>query len=278
MDQHYRQVARITGQDGWTITMHEMVIKRRRRLGHGQPQRAAQPLQAWAASTTVCSSTPESRRSTSRPAEAVYTWDALDHISVRPVEGDTARATATRGMPTTSMPSSWSPTTDMLISMRDTSAIYLVSIKTGDVIWTLGGKASDFKVPSNAHFEWQHDAKLIDGGKELSMFDDHCCDITGSGTYLAPNGPSRGLVLKLDTVGPHGQPGQRSTRSATSDPLRVHGQHSSSCRTGTRSSGGARCPYITEFDQAGQAGLPSPTIRLRTSPTARTCRSGSANR
>jgi hypothetical protein len=30
------------------------------------------------------------------------------------------------------------------------------------------------------------------------MFDDHCCQITGGGTYVSPSAPSRGLVLKLD--------------------------------------------------------------------------------
>ena len=30
------------------------------------------------------------------------------------------------------------------------------------------------------------------------MFDDHCCQLTGGGTYVDATGPSRGLVLKLD--------------------------------------------------------------------------------
>jgi hypothetical protein len=30
------------------------------------------------------------------------------------------------------------------------------------------------------------------------MYDDHCCQITGGGTYVKPTGPSRGIELKLD--------------------------------------------------------------------------------
>ena len=37
-------------------------------------------------------------------------------------------------------------------------------------------------------------------GSLVSMFDDHCCQITGGGTYVSPTGLSRGLVLKLDTT------------------------------------------------------------------------------
>jgi hypothetical protein len=36
----------------------------------------------------------------------------------------------------------------------------------------------------NAEFQWQHDVKLQPGG-EVTMFDDHCCQLTGGGTYVA---------------------------------------------------------------------------------------------
>jgi hypothetical protein len=48
-----------------------------------------------------------------------------------------------------------------------------------------------------AAFQWQHDVRLAPGGL-VTMFDDACCEITGTQTYLAPNGPTRGLELRLD--------------------------------------------------------------------------------
>jgi hypothetical protein len=36
------------------------------------------------------------------------------------------------------------------------------------------------------------------GGSTITMFDDHCCQLTGGGTSVPATGPSRGLVLKLD--------------------------------------------------------------------------------
>jgi hypothetical protein len=67
------------------------------------------------------------------------------------------------------------------------------------VVWKLSGdpKQSTFKVPSGARFQWQHDVQLHPGGV-VSMFDDHCCGVTGSGTLAPPTGSARGLVLKLN--------------------------------------------------------------------------------
>ncbi len=78
----------------------------------------------------------------------------------------------------------------VLISARDTSAVYLVKRAGGKVLWTLGGKASDFKLGPGARFWFQHDAQLH--GDRLSVFDDEA-----GPPQKAPS--SRGLVLKLDT-------------------------------------------------------------------------------
>ncbi len=81
--------------------------------------------------------------------------------------------------------------------MRNTWAAYLVDIDTGRIEWTLGGKHSSFKFGPGAAFQWQHDVAL-QPGSTVSLFDDHCCQLTGGGTYVPATGPSRGLVLKLD--------------------------------------------------------------------------------
>ncbi len=77
----------------------------------------------------------------------------------------------------------------MLISARDTSAIYKIDRASGRILWRLGGTASDFKLRSGATFNFQHDAHMLRGGK-ISMFDDEA-----GPPQKAPS--SRGLVLKL---------------------------------------------------------------------------------
>lgn len=78
----------------------------------------------------------------------------------------------------------------LLISARDTSAVYEVDRASGRVLWTLGGKASSFKLGPGAHFWLQHHATLLPGDR-VSIFDDEA-----GPPQKAP--ASRGLLLQLD--------------------------------------------------------------------------------
>lgn len=78
----------------------------------------------------------------------------------------------------------------VLLSARDTSAVYEVDRASGRILWTLGGKASSFRLGPGARFYFQHDAQLLANG-QLSLFDDEA----GPPMY-APS--SRGLILALD--------------------------------------------------------------------------------
>ena len=62
------------------------------------------------------------------------------------------------------------PDGNLLISARDTWAVYKIDRITGRIIWTLGGKHASFKMGHGTRFEWQHDARLH--GHEVSLFDD----------------------------------------------------------------------------------------------------------
>jgi hypothetical protein len=78
----------------------------------------------------------------------------------------------------------------VLVSARDTSAIYLIDRASGRILWTLGGKASDFQPGPGASFFFQHDAQMLPNGN-ISLFDD------GAGPPMFEPF-SRGLILKLD--------------------------------------------------------------------------------
>ncbi|MFL5823069.1 MAG: arylsulfotransferase family protein [Solirubrobacteraceae bacterium] len=62
------------------------------------------------------------------------------------------------------------PNRNLLISARNTWAVYLIGQKRGGVIWRLGGKSPSFHMGSGTNFEWQHDARMI--GQTVSVFDD----------------------------------------------------------------------------------------------------------
>jgi hypothetical protein len=81
---------------------------------------------------------------------------------------------------------------NLLISARNTWAAYKVDRRTGAVRWTLGGKASSFRMGPGASFAFEHDVRAQGpGDRFLTMFDD------GAG-QPAVHSQSRGLELRLD--------------------------------------------------------------------------------
>jgi hypothetical protein len=82
----------------------------------------------------------------------------------------------------------------VLLSARHTHAGYKVDRMSGDVIWRLNGKRSDYKMGINSDFSYGHDVQRQPDGT-ISLFDnsDRKGRVTGR-TY------SRALFLRLDDV------------------------------------------------------------------------------
>ena len=78
----------------------------------------------------------------------------------------------------------------LIISARHTWTCYKINKESGEVMWRLGGKKSDFTIGQNANFSWQHDFRRRRDGS-YGMFDNGA-GVTKEREY------SRGLVLKLD--------------------------------------------------------------------------------
>jgi hypothetical protein len=100
----------------------------------------------------------------------MFQWDAIGHVAIS--------ATYMR-MPTLSyVPLDYfhinsidpQPDGNLLISSRNTWAIYSISGTTGRVLWRLGGKHSSFTLGPGARFAWQHDAELLPNGT-ITVFD-----------------------------------------------------------------------------------------------------------
>ena len=60
---------------------------------------------------------------------------------------------------------------NLLVSARNTSAIYKLDRATGQVMWRLGGRSSDFELGPGVFFMYQHDARGHSDGT-LTLFDD----------------------------------------------------------------------------------------------------------
>jgi hypothetical protein len=83
------------------------------------------------------------------------------------------------------------PDGNLLVSARHTWALYKLERGTGKMIWTLGGKRTQFGIGAGAEFAWQHDAQLRTD-QVLTVFDN------GSAGPLQTERQSRGLVLRVD--------------------------------------------------------------------------------
>ena len=78
---------------------------------------------------------------------------------------------------------------NLLVSARNTWAVYKLNRRTGAVLWRLGGKKTDYAMGPGTVFAWQHDAhRQADG--TITLFDDEDAPKEAS--------QSRGLVLRLD--------------------------------------------------------------------------------
>jgi hypothetical protein len=85
---------------------------------------------------------------------------------------------------------------NLLISSRNTWSVYKISKKTGNVLWTLGGRYNNFHIGSGANFEWQHDA--LRNGNTLTVFDDASSpqeESESHGKQLNLNVPAKTVTL-----------------------------------------------------------------------------------
>jgi hypothetical protein len=78
---------------------------------------------------------------------------------------------------------------NLLVSSRNTWCVYKIDRKTGDIIWRLHGKKSDFAMGAGTEFQWQHHARHH-ADDVLTLFDDGAIPVIES--------PSRGLKMFLN--------------------------------------------------------------------------------
>jgi hypothetical protein len=78
----------------------------------------------------------------------------------------------------------------LIVSARNTWTVYKVHRGTGEVLWRLGGRRSDFRMGRGTQFAFQHDARSHERGRLISLFDN------GPRPNTRPQ--SRAVVIALD--------------------------------------------------------------------------------
>jgi hypothetical protein len=130
----------------------------------------------------------------------------------------------------------------VLLSARDTSAVYEVRRAGSKILWTLGGKASDFRLGRGARFYFQHDAALMSGNR-ISIFDD-----AAGPPQKRPY--SRGIVLRLD-MRRHRATLVREYRRSTNTSAQSEGSVQTLANGNVFLGYGAE-PFFSEFSPAGR--------------------------
>jgi hypothetical protein len=118
----------------------------------------------------------------------LFTWHSLGHVAL---------AESYSPAPTDDTPYDYfhvnsvdeEPDGNLLVSARNTHAVYEIDRSTGDVLWRLGGKRSSFHMGKGTTFAWQHDARRQPDGT-ITLFDD--------GASPAVEKESRAIRIRLD--------------------------------------------------------------------------------
>ena len=190
LDQSYREVARIPAGGGRPSDLHEFLLTSRGTALVTSWERAPMNLSSIGGPSNgvvVGGIVQELELPSGR---VLFEWRSLDHVGVE----ESHSGFNTKGAYDYFHINSIELDADgnFLISARNTWAIYKIDRGSGNIIWRLGGKKSDFAMGPGTAFAWQHDARHHGASDQLvSLFDD------GAAPQVQPQ--SKALVLALDT-------------------------------------------------------------------------------
>jgi hypothetical protein len=195
INQNYKVIKKVTAKKGFTSDVHEFTITKRNTALFTALKQVPADLTPYGGPKNGFFDNYSIQEIDLSTGKLLFFWNALDHInpadSMLPASSATSSNNIWDCFHVNSVEEG--PDNTLLISMRNMWAIYNIDKKTGNIIWQLGGKRSDFTFGPNATFSWQHDARHRPENR-ISLFDDACCGSSSS----PPQGPAHGLILQLD--------------------------------------------------------------------------------
>ncbi len=242
-DDAYRDIARIASGDGLAPDLHDATLTASGTVlfvVYHPVTGDLRPVGGSAAAPVLDSGILEVDVATGR---VVLEWMGSEHVDV----GDTYATLQAEGSDPFDFLHVNSVAEDLdgnlLVSARHTSCVYKLDRRTGQVVWRMGGKRSDFALAPDAAFLWQHDATRLPDGR-LSIFDN------GAGLEdLQPTQPrSQGLLLTVDDTART----VALSRSFTRGDLLCSSQGSvEPLGSGDVVVGWGNKPYVTQFADDG---------------------------
>src|SRR5215207_9904319 len=194
-DASYREIARFTAANGYDGDHHEFLISPQDTALITIYNAVPQDLTSVGGSKDSLAIQGIVQELDIQSAEVLFEWRSIDHVALE----ETYVTPSVDHYPGIDYFHLNSIDVDhdnnLLVSARETSAVYKIDRKSGEVIGRLGGKKSDFEMGEGARFAFQHDARRLPDGT-ISIFD--------NGSLIFENGTpkaveeSRAIVLELD--------------------------------------------------------------------------------
>ena len=235
VDQHYETVATVAAGNGYKADVHEFLLTTKGTAlltVHAETTADLTSVGGAASANVLDSIVQEIDVATGK---VLFEWHSLDHVPLT---------------------ETYAPLLDpfdyfhvnsidvdvdgnLIVSARNTAAVYKLDRRTGEVLWRLGGRKSDFTIAPGADFFYQHDARAHADGT-LTVFDNG----TGDARHQA-----RGLRLALDVAAR-----RCSLVRAFPHPTPLYSNSMGNAQLlpdGGMMVGFGDQPYVTEFGPAG---------------------------
>ena len=197
IDDAYREIATVSAGNGLSGDIHEFLITERDTaliLVYNRVPRDLRPLGGPEEGAIWDNIVQELDIATGR---VLFEWHSLGHVA--PAESYAPVPDGAKGAEADAYDyfhvNSIEVDDDggLIVSARNTHAVYKLDRDTGEVLWRLGGKESDYALGPGVRFAWQHDARRQPDGT-LTLFDNVAAE-------KDEGGASRVIVLRLDEEG-----------------------------------------------------------------------------
>ena len=189
LDDSYREIARIRAGNGYQGDLHEFLITQQDTALLTAYEAVPMDLSVVGGSQYGAAWEGVVQEVDIETGEVLFEWHSLEHVGIE--------ESYTKPPDDPAYPHDYfhinsidvEPDGDLLISARNTWTVYKVGRKSGEVLWRLGGRKSDFEMGPGTRTAFQHDARRHDKGA-LSVFDN------GAGPKV--HNRSRAIVVGLD--------------------------------------------------------------------------------
>ncbi|MDQ3658735.1 MAG: arylsulfotransferase family protein [Actinomycetota bacterium] len=189
LDTSYREIARVRAGHGYKGDHHEFLITPRNTALLTAYGRVRGDLSSIGGPKDGMVWDGVAQEVDIETGEVLFEWHSIDHVGVEESHADLSEDDPLKAFCYFHINSiDVDHDGNLLISSRNTFAVYKVDRETGEIIWRLGGKKSDFEMGPGTCTRFQHDARRRPDGT-ITIFDN-------GGVKL--DGESFGIALELD--------------------------------------------------------------------------------